>query len=259
MRIPVVHVLGALAFGFLGSIAPCAFADTPGAPTAPATDAKSVIAALIAEIDAAEKDKDDAKMSAGAKKAATAYKSTADQAIRGPLLKQLVALAKQTKYASARRAALQAIVETDDAKEGTKALMSIYPKDDVDDTERFNCDIVKAIGAFHADVAIDPLIETFKKAKQIELAVEAATALGNYHKSKQRERVLEELYKAGKNMVPSRGGSKAVSPDVQAKWGQIAGPLGKAFDTLTGDSIGAIEEWLKKINEAKDLKKLFKD
>lgn len=248
-----------LAFALLGSTSPRAFADAPGAPAAPATDAASTIKALIAEIDAGMSEKDDAKMSAAAKKAATAYKSTADQAIRGPLLKALIGLVKQTKYQSARRAALTAIVETEDAKEGTKVLLTVYPKDDVEDTERFNCDIVKAIGALHYDSAIDLLLESFQKAKQGDLAAEAVTALGNYHKSKQRERILTELYKAGKNMVPPHGGTKRVSPEVQAKWGLISGPLGKCFDTLTGDSVGAVDEWFKKIDAAKDLKKLFKD
>jgi len=248
-----------LAFALLGAVAPRTFADSPGAPAAPATDAASVINGLIAEIDAGMKDKDDAKMSAAAKKAATAYKSTADQAVRGPLLRALIGLVKQSKYQSARRAALTAIVETEDSKEGTKVLLTVYPKNDVEDTERFNCDVVKAIGALHADSAIDMLLESFQKAKQPDLAAEAVIALGNYHKSKQRERIVDELCKAGKNMVPSRGHGKRVSPEVQARWSAIGGPLGKAFDMLTGDAVGSVDEWFKKIDAAKDLKTLFKD
>lgn len=252
MRVPCFVLLG-----LLTPFAVSALADAP--PAAPATDAASQIKALIAEIDAALVEKDDAKLSSGAKKAPTLYKSTTDQAVRGPLLKSLVALVKQTKYASARTSALKALIETEDTKEAGKALMAVYPKDDVEDTERFNVEIVNGIGILHPDSAIPTLLETFKKAKQNELAAEAVLALGNYHKSKQRELVLEEIYKAGKNMVPSRAPGKNPSPAVQARWGVMAPSIGKAFDALTGDSVGDATEWFKRINDAKVLKTLFKD
>lgn len=229
---------------------------------APADDAAAQCKALLAEIEAAVSAKDDGKVTAAVKKVPPLYKSTQDQAARGPLLKELGSLVKQTKLESARRAALNAIVEAEDAKEGTKILMAVYPKDDVEDIEKFNCDIVKAIGALHADSAIPALVETFKKAKQPDLSAEAVTALGNYGKSKQREKVLEEIYKAGKNMVPPRsagaGGGK-VSPETQARWQAVAPAIGKALDTLTGDSVGDPAEWFKRIGDAKSLKTLFKN
>ncbi len=240
-------------FALLSPLAVTARADDA------ATDAASQIKALIAEFEAGVAEKDDAKLSAAAKKAPGLYKSTTDQAIRGPLLKPLLSLVKQTKYVSARSAALKAIIETEDTKEGGKALMSVYPKDDVEDNERFNVEIVRGIGILHPDSAIPALLETFKKAKQHELAAEAVTALGNYRKSKQRETVLEDIYKAGKNMVPSRGGGKNPSPETQARWGAIGSAIGKALDTLTGDNVGDPNEWFKRIGDAKVLKTLFKD
>jgi hypothetical protein len=252
MRVPVLVLVG-----LLTPFAAPVRADAPAA--APATDAASQIKALIAEIDAAMVEKDDAKLSSAAKKAPTLYKSTTDQAVRGPLLKSLVALVKQTKYASARSAALKALIETEDSKEAGKALMAVYPKDDVEDNERFNVAIVNGIGALHPDSAIPTLLETYKKAKQNELAAEAVLALGNYHKSRQRETVLEEIYKIGKNMVPSRAPGKNPSPEVQARWGVMAPAIGKALDMLTGDTVGDPTEWFKRINDAKVLKTLFKD
>lgn len=224
-----------------------------------ATDAASQIKAVLAEITSGMTEGDDAKMSSAAKRAPVLYKSTTEQAIRGPLLTALGGLVKQSKFASARRSALQAIVETEDSKEAWKVLSKVYPKDDVEDTERFNCDIVKAVGDLKIDAAIDTLLTTFKKAKQAELAAEAASSLGKFHTSKQRVRVLEETCKLGKLMVPSSNKQKSASPEEQARWGAIAPSLGKAFDALTGDSVGDPNEWFKRIDDSKDLKKLFKD
>ncbi len=254
MRVSLLVLASVAALGLAVPLAPRVFAADP-----PTADAATSIKALIAEIDAAEKEKDDTKVTAAVKKAPALYKSTQDQAVRGPLLKSLGGLVKQTKLESARRAALAAIVETEDGKEGYKALQGAYPKDDVEDTARFNVEIVKAIGALSPDGAIDALVETFKKAKQSDLAAEAVTALGNYHKSKQRERVLEEIYKAGKNMVPSRGSGKNPSPETRARWGVLGPAIGKALDTLTGDTVGDPTEWFKKIGDAKVVKTLFKD
>lgn len=257
MRVSPLVLAAVAAVGFASPSTPRVFAEPP-APAA-GGDAAADIKALIAEIDAGEKEKDDAKVTAAVKKAPGLYKSTQDQAVRGPLLKALGGLVKQTKLEAARRAALEAIVATEDGKEGYKVLAGAYPKDDVEDNSKFNCEIVKAIGALHPDAAIDSLVESFKKAKQNDLAAEAVTALGNYHKSKQRERVLEEIYKAGKNMVPSKSTSKNPSPESRARWGVLGPAIGKALDTLTGDTVGDPAEWFKKIGDAKVVKTLFKD
>jgi len=257
MRLPPLALLGVALVGLVASPPSRTFAEPPA--STPAADAAAEIKALIAEIDAGLKEKDDTRVTAAVKKAPGLYKSTQDQAVRGPLLKALGGLVKQVKLASARRAALTAIVDTEDGKEGYKALQGAYPKNDVEDAERFNVEIVKAIGALHPDAAIDALVETFRKAEQHDLSAEAVTALGNYHKSKQRERILEDIYKAGKIMIPSQSSSKQASPESRARWGVLGPAIGKALDTLTGDTVGDATEWFKKIGDAKVVKSLFKD
>lgn len=229
-------------------------------PAAPATDAASQVKALLAEIDVAEKAKDDGALSSAAKKIPALYKGTQDGALRSQMAKALAGMLKNPKLSSSRKSALDALAETEDGKEAWKAMQSQYPADDVEDTERFNVDFVKTVGKLHPDGAIDKLLETFKKAKQNEFSAEAVTALGQYHKSKQRERILEEVCKAGKNMVPSRSANKNPSPEAQTRWANLAPAIGKALDQLTGDSVGDPTEWFKRFDDSKkNLKALFKD
>jgi 2-succinyl-5-enolpyruvyl-6-hydroxy-3-cyclohexene-1-carboxylate synthase len=119
---------------------------------------------------------------------------------------------------------------------------------------------VKAIGALHPDAAIDRLLETYQKAKQLDLAAEAVLALGNYKSSKRREYILVEVVKTGKNMVPSKSTSKNPSPETQARWSQVSPAIGKCLDNLTGEKVGDPQEWFKRVDEAKkNLKSLFRD
>lgn len=248
-------LLAALAFA--ASAAPARVAD---AADAPAADAVSQIKALVAEIDAAEKAKDEAGLSSAVKKAPPLYKGTQDGAAKSSLLKAVAGVVKQSKMTTARKDAMAALVETEDGKEVWKHLQSAYPSDDLEDETRWNCEFVKALGALHPDAAIDRLIETFRKAKQNDLSAAAVMALGGYHKSKQRERILEEIVKAGKNMAPARSTSKNPSQEQQARWAAIEGPIGKALDELTGEPVGNAIEWFKRYDDnKKNLKALFKD
>jgi hypothetical protein len=169
-----------------------------------------------------------------AKKAPPLYKSTQDA--RGP--RSRISRRQGEQDTTARKAALDALVETEDGKEAWKAIQGAYPADDVEDQERWNVDFVKAVGLLHPDGAIDKLLETFAKAKQSDFAGAAVAALGNYNESKQRERILTEIVKAGKNMVPSRSKTANPSPEASARWGVVSEKIGKALDQLTGDSVG---------------------
>lgn len=230
------------------------------AADAPATDATSQLKAAVTELDTAMKAKDESAVTVAVKKIPPLYKGTTDSAARAAAAKELGAVVKSTKMTSARKDALDALVETEDGKEAWKVLQTAYPADDLEDETRWNVDIVKAIGALHPDGAIEKLLESFKKGKQADFAAAAVTALGNYKTSKQRQAILMEIVKAGKNMVPSRSSSKNPSPEAQARWGTLSGPIGKALDTLTGDTVGDPVEWFKKVDEAKtNLKSLFRD
>lgn len=225
----------------------------------PATDAASQVKAILLEMDTALKAKDEGAITTAAKKLPPLYKSTQDGALRASIAKGLGAVVKQNKMTTARGAALDALVETEDGKEAWKAIQSAYPADDVEDQERWNVEFVKAVGLLHPDAAIDRLLETFMKAKQADFAGAAVTALGNYNTSKQRERILTEIVKAGKNMVPSRSSSKNPSPEASARWGVLSEKIGKALDMLTGDSVGDPVEWFKKFEDGKkNIKAMFK-
>ena len=238
--------------------------DTPAPPAsppaAPATDALGEIKQLQIDIEAATKAKDDGAMTTLAKKMPPLYKSTQDTASRSALMKSMVGMLKNPKMSSARAAALYSIVDTEDGKEAWKAMASLYPADDLEDPEKFNEQFIEAVGKLHPDAAIDKLLETFKKAKAPDVSAKAASALGMYHKSKQRERIFEELVKSGRNMVPSKSANANPSPETQARWAAVAPKLGKALDELTGDTVGDPLEWFKRYNDAKkNLKILFKD
>lgn len=247
----------------IGALALLAPAAAPRAARAdgPAPDAAAQITQTLLELDTALKAKDQAAATTAIKKLPALYKGTTEGPLRTTIAKDLAGVVKQTKLPDLRRTALDALVETEDGVTAWKGLQGAYPKDDVEDTERFNCEVVKAVGALHPDGAVDLLIETFKKGKQAELSAAAVTALGNYHKSKRRESILEEVVKAGKNMVPARGsGGKNPGPEAQARWAAVGSALGKALDTLTGTTVGDPQEWFKKVDEAKkNLKGLFKD
>ena len=248
-------VATAFAFALLPVAAPSVRADG----TAPA-DVGAQITQANSEIDAAVKGKDDGAAVAAAKKLGGLYKGTTDASHKGLIVKELCNLVKQTKLPSARKTALDLLVETDDGANAWKSLAASYPKDDVDDPEKFNLEIIKAVGLLHPDGAIDELLESFKKAKAPDVSAAAVTALGNFHKSKRRYEILEEICKAGKNMIPSRGAGKNPSAETQARWAAVSGAIGKSLDTLTGNPVGDPTEWFKKVDEAKkDMKKLFKD
>ncbi len=231
----------------------------PPAP-APATDAASQVKALLVEMETALKAKDEGAIVKVAKQLPALFKATQEGAVRASIAKALGSVVKQNKMTTARGAALDALVETEDGKEAWKAIQGSYPADDVEDSERWNVEFVKAVGLLHPDAAIERLLETFRKAKQDDLAATAVTALGNYGKSKQREMVLTEIVKAGKNMVPANSSGKNASPETRARWAALSGAIGKALDQLTGDSVGDPVEWFKKYDDGKkNIKAMFKN
>ena len=201
----------------LPAAGPARAEDKPATPASPpaapaATDAAGQIKQLQTDIDAAMKAKDDGALTTLAKKVPPLYKSTQDGPSKAALAKTLGSMMKNPKLSSSRKAALDALVEIEDGKEAWKAIQAQYPADDLDDPERFNLTFIKAVGDMHPDAAIDRLLESFRKGKQADVSAAAITALGNYHKSKQRERVFEEIVKAARNMVPSKSATANAEP-----------------------------------------------
>ena len=233
----------------------------PLADAAPPADAAGAdVAAAVVELEAAVKAKDDGAAAAAAKKVGGLYKGATDASVKTTIVKELCSLVKATKLPTARKTALDLLVATEDGATVWKGLASQYPKDDVDDPEKFNLEIIKAVGLLHPEGAIDLLLETYRKAKALDVSSAGITALGNYHKSKRRFEIFEEIVKAGKNMIPSRGGGKNPGAETQARWATMGGAIGKALDALTGNSIGDPTAWFKKADEAKkDYKSLFKE
>ncbi len=175
-------------------------------------------------------------------------------------LQPLADAVRQTKFARIRPTALQALFDTRDGENAWKVLKSAYPKDNVEDASKFNVEVVKAVGTLHPEAAVDTLLLTLRSAKQAEMSVGAALALGKYHTSKQRERILGEVVKTAKTLNPAGDGKTKVTPEAQARWDAIHGPIGKGLDELTGTTVGDAVEWIKKVDDAKgNLKSLFKD
>ncbi len=256
-RSPVLAVLAALSLaGALSRSA--AFAGDP--PAGGGEDPAAPVKAVLAEISAAKAAKDDGALATAINKVAPLYKGTQDAALRGSLASELGNAVKSDKLFESRKAALKALVEIEDPKVGWKQIQGIYPDNDGEDPEKWGIEIVKAVGALHPDAAIKPLLETFHKAKLAELAAAAVTALGNYHASKERVSLLEEIVKIAKLQVPSKSSTKNASPETVARWSALEPAIGKALDTLTGQTVGNVTTWFTKVDEAKkNLKSLFKD
>jgi hypothetical protein len=223
-------------------------------------DAAADVTATLTALDTALAAKDESAANAAIKKLPGLYKAAADKAVQSSIATKLGKAVKQKAVPNVRKNALDALVETDDGAIAWKGLSGVYPDNDAEDPERFNVEIVKAIGALHPEEAIDKLLETFRKAKQTDLAAAAVSALGNYHKSKKREAILEDLIKTGKLLKPAQSKTQSISAEAQAKWGALGPPLGHALDQLTGLSVGDPVDWFKKYEESKkNLKALFKE
>jgi hypothetical protein len=255
LRPLVLLPLAALAGASLAIVGPRA-----EAADAAAADGAAALKSAAAEVDAAVKAKDDAAGGAAAKKIPPLYKGTTDAGARTAAAKALGSAVKNAKLAGGRKEALAALVETEDGKEGWKTLQGAYPADDAVDETMFNAEIVKAIGTFHQDAAIDRLLETYKKAKQAELSAGAVTALGGYHTSKQRERILVDIVKTARNLAPGTTRDKAASPEATERWKTVGEATAAALDALTATKGGSAADWMKRVDEAKgNLKSLFKD
>ena len=129
------------ALGLCLLAAPAVFAD--GTPPA---DTSSQAKAVEGDLDAAVKAKDDDGAAKAAGKLAKFYKDVQDPAVKASIAKDLSGLVKQTKLTAARRAGLDALVDTDDGATAWKSgLSGAYPNNDADDPTKFNVEIVKAV------------------------------------------------------------------------------------------------------------------
>jgi hypothetical protein len=231
-------------------------ADAP--PTA--NDAAAQVKAALAAIEAAETAKDEAALSAAIKPIAPLYKSTQDEALKGSMMSALGKVVKQAKMTTARGDALKTMIATEDGKEAWKAIQGDYPSNDSEDATHWDLTFLGALHDLHPDGAIDKLLESFQKGKHAEFAAAAVAALGGYHKSKQREDILEKIVKTGKIIAPSRAPGKVPTADAQGRWATISAAVGKALDELTGSKIGDTTDWFRKVDEAKkNYKQFFKD
>ena len=224
----------------------------------PTEDPNAPAKALLAEIAAAKKD--DVALKTALDKVAPLYKSTKDAAIRASFAGELGRALKADKMFESRKAALKALVEIEDPKVGWKEIGGVYPADDSEDPEKWDVEIVKAVGAIHPDGAIQKLLQTFQKAKIADLAGAAVTALGNYHSSQRRVAIRGEIVKISKLLVPSRSANKNPSAETTARWSTLEPLIAKALDALTGQTVGTVNGWFTKVDESKkNLKALFKD
>jgi hypothetical protein len=224
----------------------------------PAAD-PAAVKALVAKIDAARAAQDDSALASALKEIPPLYKGTEDASLRESLRKEIGASLKNAKLPGARGAALSALAETEDGAKAWSVLQPVFPGPEREDEDGFHLEVVNVTGALHPEPAVPPLVELIKKAKKPELAAAATTALGEYHASKHRVAHLEEFVKAVKLVVPGRSTTKAVSPEAQQRWAAVGPAFGKAMDKLTGQVIGDPLEWIKKFDDTKDLKSLFKD
>ena len=157
--------------------------------------------------------KDDAKLSSAAKRAPALYKSTTEQAMRGALAegaRRGSSSSRSSPRPGARRSRRWSRPRTR-RRPGRSCRRSI-PKDDVEDTERFNVRDRQGGRRPPARCGDRHAPRDVKKAKQAELAAEAASALGKYHTSKQRVRVLEEIVQARQDDGPEQRQAEEPEP-----------------------------------------------
>jgi hypothetical protein len=231
----------------------------------PGEDVNEPLKTALAQAAAAKTAKDDTALAKAISAIPPALKKANDPALKNTALAEMgKALKGGEKMNGSRRAALESLQEFEDGKLAWKEISGVYPADDAgdptSDPDHWAVEVVKAVGALHPDGAIDKLLETFQKAKVVELSAAAVTSLGNYHASKQRERILEEMVKAAKLMVPARTPTKNASQDLMARWAVLEPAVAKALDALTGQTVGSATQWFTKVDEAKkNVKSLFKD
>ena len=233
-----------MAFGLLvGGAAAQARAEDP--------PAVSPAKALLAEIEAAKAAKDDAKWVEGLKRVATLY-SDADDADKKALA-QAGGQALKAKSDEVKTAGLDALVATKDGEAAWKAgLKGELPDAKAESAKPFSIKVLEALPQLHPESAVPTLIGLLHDAKDPVVSARAATALGAYERSKQRLKILDELIKAIRHSMPSGGGrSGKAAGAATPRWTELAPAAGGALNTLTGQEVANITDWLKLYDENK--------
>ena len=232
-----------------------------GASLASAQDLESAKAVLV-ELEAAVKAKDEAGVSAAAGKVPAQFNGIEDKAMRGKLAGGLAKALKSKHVAGAHADVLAAVFALGDPKLAWKSVSKFMPNaKKTEEATEFQIAVVSGVGALAQKSAIAPLLELVSKAKDNKLAAAAAVSLGGYKDDvKNRVKIYVELVDIGLRIRPGRSTSKTVSPEAQARWMDVGAGIITALNTLTGRSEKDFEahEELYKANKKKP-KAIFPD
>ena len=216
---------------------------------------------LATEIETARKAKDDGGTQTAVKKVPAAYK-LAEKGDRGKLVGALGKVLKDKKLSDARHEAVDALVALQDPKPAWKQLSKVMPNPKkTEEADELQLAVVKAAGALAQKGAVKPLIEMASKAKDPNLAAEAAGALGGYREDeKGRVKIFEELMSIALKTRPGQSTTKNVSAAAQERWQKVGPRIVESFIRLTGRKETSFDNWeqLYKDNK-KRLKDLFEE
>ena len=209
--------------------------------------------ALLAEIAAAQKDKERSGLADAVAKVPAAFAATQDAAARKQLLGALGKVLKDRKAMAAQTAAAKALGELDDKAAAWKVLSKALPKPKAKEVEPYQNEAIKSAGTLAQDGAIAPLIQLMEKAKSAFAAREAVVALGEFGQSKKRTTVLAalldttgKLFAAAQSAAQNPKGGSGGEP-----WNALGASLIASLNKLTGQNHANAEAWLAAAKEHK--------
>lgn len=172
------------------------------------------------------------------------YVDSGDDALRGKLRGAVGKIARDKDGGDARLAAVEVLVDIEDAKAAWKELSKLLPKGKEDEAAPIDLAVVKAAGTLAQSKSVKALSDLAMKAKDPALASAACKALGGFSEDKRnRVKILEELIKVGQRTRPGRSMEKATSPVALERWARVEKGVVAGLNGLTGRGLGNFEEW----------------
>lgn len=214
--------------------------------------------AVVERIKALRKAKNSTDMPAALEKLVKYHNALESKTLRHALQHVAGQILEDKKMGAARVGAAEALAKLNDAAGAYKHLKRSLPTLKTEAAGPVELAALKAVGSLAPDPAISTLVGLLAKAKDNNVAKEAAVALGAFGRSKKRVRVLEAIVDCLRRAKPSRAPGKRVGAATRARWGAIGGPMVSSLNRLTGQKIRDADEWFDLYKSMKKSpKKLF--
>jgi hypothetical protein len=173
----------------------------------------------------------------------------------------------------------KSVLETVGTTEAPEAMKLVRPYLRQPDPEKSSPVLLCAIrvaSTIPVSECVEPLLVLFEDSKETGVAAAALEALGAFGKIKnKRVKILTTCVKNVERSQPGtsnrpKGGQAGVGNGADnppgytrgdagpgARWGALAPVLSKSMNALTGQNIGAPQQWFQLLKDTKDLNSLF--